>query len=257
MGAQHLGVSGAPGETRTPDLLVRSQSLYPAELRARRIHRIITLAPSAAPGTITKPPMDAARTYIENEIKLRFPGSAEAASALIESLGYRMSERRTLESDQLFDRGEQELLRAGQLLRLRRMGDTALITFKGPSRKERHKSREEIEFGVSDAGAVEKVLERLGYAPGFRYEKYRTTFSAAGEPGFVTVDETPMGVFLELEGPPVWVDQTAARLGFLASAYLTSSYASLYREYRHSHPGAPEHMTFLDSGTPRTDGKHP
>ena len=27
--------SGAPGESRTPDLLVRSQTLYPAELRAR------------------------------------------------------------------------------------------------------------------------------------------------------------------------------------------------------------------------------
>ena len=27
--------SGAPGEIRTPDLLVRSQTLYPAELRAR------------------------------------------------------------------------------------------------------------------------------------------------------------------------------------------------------------------------------
>ena len=27
--------TGAPGETRTPDPLVRSQTLYPAELRAR------------------------------------------------------------------------------------------------------------------------------------------------------------------------------------------------------------------------------
>ncbi len=27
--------SGAPGGTRTPDLLVRSQTLYPTELRAR------------------------------------------------------------------------------------------------------------------------------------------------------------------------------------------------------------------------------
>ncbi len=26
---------GAPGEARTPDLLIRSQPLYPAELRAR------------------------------------------------------------------------------------------------------------------------------------------------------------------------------------------------------------------------------
>ena len=30
-------VSGAPGETRTPDLLVRSQPLYPTELRARTV----------------------------------------------------------------------------------------------------------------------------------------------------------------------------------------------------------------------------
>ena len=27
--------TGAPGEIRTPDLLVRSQTLYPTELRAR------------------------------------------------------------------------------------------------------------------------------------------------------------------------------------------------------------------------------
>ena len=35
---------GAPGEIRTPDLLVRSQLLYPAELRARvpsSYHRIV------------------------------------------------------------------------------------------------------------------------------------------------------------------------------------------------------------------------
>lgn len=31
----HHKVSGALGGTRTPDLLVRSQSLYPAELQAR------------------------------------------------------------------------------------------------------------------------------------------------------------------------------------------------------------------------------
>ncbi|SPE18343.1 conserved hypothetical protein [Candidatus Sulfotelmatomonas gaucii] len=29
-----LKLYGAPGEIRTPDLLIRSQSLYPAELRA-------------------------------------------------------------------------------------------------------------------------------------------------------------------------------------------------------------------------------
>jgi hypothetical protein len=33
------GVSGAPGEIRTPGLLVRSQALYPTELRAQRPKR--------------------------------------------------------------------------------------------------------------------------------------------------------------------------------------------------------------------------
>ena|SRR5215467_6871041 len=33
---QLLEKNGAPGESRTPDLLVRSQTLYPAELRAHR-----------------------------------------------------------------------------------------------------------------------------------------------------------------------------------------------------------------------------
>src|SRR6516164_10885196 len=32
-----IGKSGAPGGTRTPDLLVRSQTLYPTELRAHRM----------------------------------------------------------------------------------------------------------------------------------------------------------------------------------------------------------------------------
>jgi hypothetical protein len=32
--AELLPGDGAPGESRTPDLLVRSQTLYPAELRA-------------------------------------------------------------------------------------------------------------------------------------------------------------------------------------------------------------------------------
>ena len=32
-----FGVTGAPGEIRTPDLLIRSQSLYPAELRAHML----------------------------------------------------------------------------------------------------------------------------------------------------------------------------------------------------------------------------
>lgn len=193
--------------------------------------------------------MSATGKYHETEIKLAYPEGAEAARALFEQHGYSESEPRTLESDQLFDR-DGELHGSDRLLRLRRMGRRSTVTYKGPGLRERHKSREEIEFDVSAAEAFTLVLARLGYQPAFRYEKYRTKFAAAGDPGILTIDETPIGVFLELEGVPEWIDRTAARLGYPPEKYLTSSYGSLYRQYRREHPGAPENMTF-PGGHPR------
>jgi adenylate cyclase, class 2 len=185
----------------------------------------------------------------ETEIKLLWQGSAEEARALIESRGYALSSPRTLESDQLFDLPSGALRQSDQILRLRRTlspeeGQHAVVTYKGRASREVYKSREEIEFGVSDPDAFTLVLERLGYSPGFRYEKYRTKFKAYGEPGLITVDETPIGVYLEMEGPQAWIDSTAGRLGFPLERFLTASYASLYREHLEQHPEAPRNMTF-------------
>ncbi len=181
---------------------------------------------------------------VETEVKIRFERGAEAARELIEHHGFALLEPRILESDQVFDRGAAELRLADQLLRLRRSGPRAIVTYKGPAARARYKSREEIEFEVSDAPAFELVLERLGYSSRFRYEKYRTKFSGAGEPGIVTIDETPIGVFLELEGPADWIDRTADLLGFGQLEYLTASYAALYTEYLLTHQGAPANMVF-------------
>jgi adenylate cyclase class 2 len=185
---------------------------------------------------------------VETEIKIPFAGTPQAARELIERHGYAASGPRTLETDQLFDHGASEMKNADQLLRLRRSGSVSTVTYKGPATRERYKSREEIEFDVSDASAFELVLHRLGYTPGFRYEKYRTKF--ASESGIVTIDETPIGVFLELEGPADWIDSTALRLGFTSSDYSTASYAALYREYLSAHEGAPTNMVFNASNAP-------
>jgi hypothetical protein len=47
----HIGVSGAPGGIRTPDPLLRRQTLFPTELRARSCYRnlITELAASGVP----------------------------------------------------------------------------------------------------------------------------------------------------------------------------------------------------------------
>lgn len=199
---------------------------------------------------------------IETEIKLRWDGDAGSARSHLEVHEYRMVAPRTLEDDRLFDRASGELRRAGQILRLRISGDKSIATFKGPAEAGAYKSREEIEFDVSDAAAFEEVLARLGYQRVFRYEKYRTIFAGgrqdgqgfaeggggegpAGEQGIVTLDETPIGVFMELEGTKSWIDATAKHLGFGRGSYLTSSYAALYGEYRAAHPEAPANMVFV------------
>ena len=40
-------MSGTPGGTRTPDLLLRRQLLYPAELLAYRVERVTGIEPAS------------------------------------------------------------------------------------------------------------------------------------------------------------------------------------------------------------------
>ena len=189
----------------------------------------------------------------ETEVKLRWNGTPQEARALIERYGYAVSVPRTLESDQLFDLPSATLRQSDRILRLRKTispdGTTrAMVTYKGPATRDGYKSREEIEFDVSDPDTFTLVLHRLGYQPSFRYEKYRTQFRTAGEPGLITIDETPIGIYLEIEGPRDWIDSTAARVGLPKAQFLTASYGRLYREFREQHPEVPADMTFdLDS----------
>ena len=79
---------------------------------------------------------------------------------------------------------------------------------KGRRAPARSKSREEIETELADGAAFEAILAALGYSRTFRYEKYRTKFVSASRTGsgLITLDETPIGSFLELEGPEYWID---------------------------------------------------
>jgi len=43
-------------------------------------------------------------------------------------------------------------------------------------------------------------------------------------------DETPIGPYIELEGPWAWIDRKARRLGYQKADYIKASYAALYRK---------------------------
>ena len=182
---------------------------------------------------------------VETEIKLRLHDGPGRASSILEQHGFRATGPRQLETNQTFDLPSGELRRGDRLLRLRSAGGRWIVTFKGPpAREATHKTREEIETEVSDGPAFAQILQALGYQPGFAYEKFRTTFKGTDEIGIVTLDETPIGNFLELEGPEYWIDRTALQLGFGTADYITASYGTLYEEYGRTHQAVPRNMQF-------------
>jgi len=179
----------------------------------------------------------------EIEVKLRLKEVASVRRALRRA-GFRLRRRRNFESNLVFDTAGLELRRTGKLLRLREVGRERLLTYKGPPEPGRYKRREEIDIPVRDAAAVRLLLERLGFQVVFRYEKYRTEYHRPGQEGVVTIDETPIGNFLEIEGAPEWIDRTASELGFQPSDYITASYGRLFLEYAVRQSKPPEHMVF-------------
>jgi adenylate cyclase, class 2 len=179
----------------------------------------------------------------ETEIKLAVRGAQSTRKRLL-AAGFVVSQARLLEKNVVFDTPEMALRKASQLLRLRQAGRTVTLTFKGVPKNGRHKSREELEVQVANLDSMSAIVARLGYGPVFRYEKYRTEFHQPRRAGVVMLDETPVGVFLELEGTPHWIDRTAAKLGFDEDAYITASYARLYLEWCAAHGLKPGNMTF-------------
>lgn len=179
----------------------------------------------------------------ETEVKLAVP-SAEAARELLLRAGFAALHERAFESNEVFDTPDGELLLSRRLLRLRDFRGEAILTFKGPPEPGPHKVRPEFETVVESAPICRQILHALGYRLTFRYEKFRTTLQRSSEPGHAVLDETPVGTFLELEGPPGWIDSTAAELGFSPSSYILLSYGSLYREYCKRAGIPPTHMVF-------------
>jgi adenylate cyclase class 2 len=93
----------------------------------------------------------------------------------------------------------------------------------------KYKVREEIEYRMKNARRIEKLFTRLGLRRGFRYEKYRTRYELVRFPGLhLDLDETPIGTFLELEGPQRAIDGAARALGYSENDYIAVSYLELY-----------------------------
>jgi len=181
--------------------------------------------------------------HTETEVKIPLESRSSTESCLQEK-GFRVSVARTWESNELYDTEDRSLRRNGMLLRLRHSGEQSILTWKGPVSPGAYKSRRELETALESLPVFREILGQLGYMRTFRYEKYRTEYRKDLETGVVTIDETPIGNFLEIEGEGKWIDATAASLGFSRKDYVLESYGQLYLDYCQTHGMEPGDMVF-------------
>jgi adenylate cyclase, class 2 len=165
---------------------------------------------------------------LEREVKLRF-ASAEEARAAVLATGATPVRCRRLQEDCLLDSVDESLRQSRSVLRVRMESGKSLVTFKGPVQPAAVKVREELETVVGDGPLLLRILEHLGFRVWFRYQKYREEF--AMEDVIVAVDETPVGVFVEIEGGAQGIADMAEALGRAPGDYLLDSYRGLFCEY--------------------------
>ena len=164
----------------------------------------------------------------EREVKLRFE-SAEAARVAVMATGATPVHGRRLQDDSLLDTTAEDLRGRRSALRVRVDGGRSLLTFKGPVQPARVKVREELETVVGDGHLLLHIFEELGFRVWFRYQKYREEFSL--DDCTVAIDETPVGVFVEIEGGEAGIDRVALRLGRGPADYVLESYRGLFVQY--------------------------
>jgi adenylate cyclase class 2 len=214
------------------------------------------------------------------EIELKFPiDDLELLQSRLPALGFQLETPRTFEQNTLYDTPARSLRELKQILRIRQYGPVWTVTHKrrphpaADTRFDpapRYKVRIETETRIDDGAALASLFEQLGYIPVFRYEKYRTEWShtpspieramvaAASPPSdaplnptfHLVLDETPIGNYAELEGPPAWIDATVSALGIDPTTCITDSYGRLFLSWKQRTGSPAEHLTFDQIAAP-------
>lgn len=105
-----------------------------------------------------------------------------------------------------------EMDERGATLRLRKIGDFTVLTYKEKVPNETgEKQKIEYETSVADVEAMENIIERLGYRLTAVYEKRRKYWHLNDVE--VVLDELPFGLFMEIEGTIEAIEKAEKKLG--------------------------------------------
>lgn len=169
-------------------------------------------------------------TPLETELKIPVENHVVVRNAL-RARGASLVTPMAREENLLLDSEDGRLGDAGCVLRLRRYGDARRLTYKGPVSYEGPvKIRPEWEVGIEGLAGLRAIFEELGFSIVARYEKDRETWRL--DDAEIVLDHTPMGDFVEVEGPARTIEASALSLGLDPTTAVRGSYPSLWQEYR-------------------------
>jgi adenylate cyclase class 2 len=114
------------------------------------------------------------------EVEMKFPGADFAAAEKRLAEWGAAADPAITEADHYFNAPDRDFARTDEALRLRRIGRANFVTYKGPKRGNRGKTRTEIEVPLAEGEAVaddfRRLLVHLGYRPVAVVTKHRRVF---------------------------------------------------------------------------------
>jgi adenylate cyclase class 2 len=165
---------------------------------------------------------------VEIEVKIRVDDIKKTREKILE-LGAKLEKERFYEENTLYDFTSKTLYKKRQALRLRKINKKSFLTFKGaPQKSRKFKIREEHETEVKNEKQLRKILKSLGFVPIFNYEKHRTVCRKKNLK--ISLDETSVGNFIELEGKREEIVKFATALGVSKKEFIKLDYIQLIKE---------------------------
>lgn len=148
--------------------------------------------------------METITTAMQYEVEQKFAvADMPGLEARVLSLGGVASAPR-LESDQYYNHPARDFATTDEALRIRRIGDSAFLTYKGPKIDATTKTRRELEIPLDAGNSTEwaEMLQTLGFRPVAEVRKRRRKVFLAWQQRRVEVsldDVEEVGQFVELE----------------------------------------------------------
>ena len=180
-------------------------------------------------GTAGDVTVNASTHPMETEIKLHVP-DLEAVAERIRAAGGQLLQARTFERNVRYDTPEHTLSARRIVLRLRQ-DERVRLTYKDAATlQDGALSRVELEVTLDDFATMDAILQKLGFFPSVRYEKYRTTYRLGAVE--IMLDEMPFGHFVEIEGSLDAIQTAQRTLALVEHPRLPFSYLGLFEHVK-------------------------